>query len=145
LDIPEVELVAILDADKEGLFRSERSLIQTIGRASRNENARVIMYANTMTPSMNGAITETNRRRTLQTEYNKQHNITPKTVYSEIKNSLYVTNNAAKDIKKMSKQERRNEIEKLTALMNIASGSLDFESAIKFREQIAHIKSRSNI
>ncbi|MDR1917449.1 MAG: excinuclease ABC subunit UvrB, partial [Christensenellaceae bacterium] len=86
LDIPEVELVAILDADKEGLFRSERSLIQTIGRASRNAKARVIMYANVITPSMRRAIDETNRRRTLQMEYNRKHKITPKTVYSEIKN-----------------------------------------------------------
>lgn len=142
LDIPEVELVAILDADREGLFRSERSLIQTIGRAARNARARVIMYADTETPSMHGAITETNRRRAIQMEHNRVNNITPQTVYSKIKNTLYVTDKDMKDARKLNKGETRAEIERLTALMNIASRSLDFESAIKFREEISRLKSR---
>jgi len=140
LDIPEVELVAILDADKEGLFRSRRSLIQTIGRAARNVNARVIMYANTMTDSMNYAITETNRRRTMQREYNKAHGITPKTVYSDTHNTLYVSNRDTAAARKLNKAQLKDEIEKLTAMMNIAAKSLDFESAIKFREEITRLK-----
>jgi len=140
LDIPEVELVALLDADKEGLFRSKRSLIQTIGRAARNANARVIMYANKMTDSMQGAIDETNRRRAIQQAYNKEHGITPKTVYSPISNTLYVSDKSVTSARKLGKAQLRDEIEKLTALMNIAAKSLDFESAIKFREEITRLK-----
>ena len=140
LDIPEVELVAILDADKEGLFRSKRSLIQTIGRAARNANARVIMYANKMTESMHSAITETDRRRQIQKAYNEKHNITPKTVYSEIQNTLYVSDKNPVSARKFNKAQARDEIEKLTALMNIAAKSLDFEAAIKFREEISRLK-----
>ncbi|MCL2756222.1 MAG: excinuclease ABC subunit UvrB [Firmicutes bacterium] len=140
LDIPEVVLVAILDADKEGLFRSKRALIQTIGRAARNSEARVILYANKMTDSMQYAIDETNRRRELQHAYNIKHNITPKTVYSEVQNTLYVSEKDTKVGKKLSKTQVREEIEKITALMHIASRSLDFESAIKFREEIARLK-----
>ncbi|MDR0461998.1 MAG: excinuclease ABC subunit UvrB [Christensenellaceae bacterium] len=140
LDIPEVELVAILDADKEGLFRSKRSLIQTIGRAARNANARVILYANTMTESMRGAIDETNRRRQIQQDYNKKHGITPKTVYSDIRNTLYVSDKDVKSARKLNRAQVKDEIEKLTALMNIAAKSLDFEAAIKFREEITRLK-----
>jgi len=140
LDIPEVELVAILDADKEGLFRSRRSLIQTIGRAARNAKARVILYADKMTDSMTAAINETERRRKIQQAYNKKHGITPKTVFSESKNTLYVTDKDQKDARKLSREQIRDEIEKLTALMNIASRSLDFETAIKFREEITRLK-----
>lgn len=142
LDIPEVELVAILDADKEGFLRSHRSLIQTIGRAARNANAKVFLYANKITESMRLAIDETNRRRELQTAYNKQHGITPRTVYSDVHNTLYVADKSASAIaaKKLTKQQLKDEIEKLTALMNIASRSLDFEAAIKFREEIAKLK-----
>jgi excinuclease ABC subunit B len=142
LDIPEVELVAILDADKEGFLRSHRSLIQTIGRASRNANARVILYANKITESMRLAIDETSRRRELQSAHNKLHGITPKTVYSDVHNTLYVADKSASAIaaKKLNKQQLKDEIEKLTALMNIASKSLDFEAAIKFREEIAKLK-----
>jgi len=142
LDIPEVELVAILDADKEGFLRSHRSLIQTIGRASRNANARVILYANKITESMRLAIDETNRRRELQSAHNQKHGITPKTVYSDVHNTLYVADRSASAIaaRKLNKQQTKDEIEKLTALMNIASKSLDFEAAIKFREEIAKLK-----
>lgn len=142
LDIPEVELVAILDADKEGFLRSHRSLIQTIGRAARNSNARVILYANKITESMRLAIDETNRRRELQFAYNEKYGITPKTVYSEVHNTLYVADKSASAIaaQKLNKAQIKDEIEKLTALMKIASGSLDFESAIKFREEISKLK-----
>lgn len=142
LDIPEVELVAILDADKEGFLRSHRSLIQTIGRAARNANARVILYANKITESMQLAIDETNRRRELQSAYNKEHGITPKTVYSDVHNTLYVTDKSASAIaaRKLTKEQIKDEIEKLTALMHIASKSLDFEAAIKFREEISKLK-----
>ena len=140
LDIPEVELVAILDADKEGLFRSKRSLIQTIGRAARNANARVILYANTMTQSMTDAIAETNRRRQIQKDYNIKNNITPKTIYSDIRNTLYVSDKTATAARKLNRAQVRDEIEKLTALMQIAAKSLDFEAAIKFREEITRLK-----
>ena len=141
LDIPEVVLVAILDADKEGLFRSQRSLIQTIGRAARNVEARVIMYANKITGSMQYAIDETNRRRKLQHEYNMKHGITPQTVYAEVQNTLYISDkDASKKADRLSKAQIKDEIEKLTALMKIASNSLDFESAIKYREEITRLK-----
>ena len=140
LDIPEVVLVGILDADKEGLFRSKRALIQTIGRAARNVDARVILYANKMTDSMRYAIDETNRRRKIQHEYNVKNGIVPKTVYSEVQNTLYVSEKDTKVGKKLNKQQVRDEIEKLKALMSIASRSLDFETAIKFREEIARLK-----
>jgi excinuclease ABC subunit B len=140
LDIPEVELVAILDADKEGLFRSKRALIQTIGRASRNANARVILYADKTTDSMDGAIIETNRRRKIQKEYNDQNAITPKTVYSQIENTLYVSNKTVAAQNKMNAKQKHDEIDRLTSLMNIAAKSLDFESAIKFREEISKLK-----
>jgi len=134
LDIPEVELVAILDADKEGFLRSARSLIQTIGRAARNANSRVILYANKMTQSMQTAIDETNRRRQIQHDYNKQHDITPKTVYSRVQNTLYVTDKTTESANK------KQSIEQLTAFMKMASSSLDFESAIKYREEITRLK-----
>ncbi|MCL2846350.1 MAG: excinuclease ABC subunit UvrB [Firmicutes bacterium] len=140
LDIPEVVLVAILDADKEGLFRNQRALIQTIGRAARNSRARVILYANKMTPSMDFAIVETNRRRTLQHEHNVANGITPKTVFSDIQNTLYVSEKDTAKGRKMTKKEAKDEIEKLSALMSVASRSLDFEAAIKFREEIARLK-----
>lgn len=130
LDLPEVELVAILDADKEGLFRSTRSLIQTIGRAARNAKARVILYANTITPSMKAAMDETERRRQIQMAYNTEHHITPTTVYSSIKNSIYITKKA----KTTTTQELS--VAELTELMNAASRDLNFELAIKYREQI---------
>ena len=140
LDIPEVERVLILDADKEGFLRSARSLIQTIGRAARNAKSRVILYANKMTDSMRIAIDETDRRRKIQHDYNVKHGITPRTIISKIQNSLYISDKNTGVAKKLTKEQRRDQIEKLTSLMQIASKSLDFESAIKFREEITKLK-----
>ena len=140
LDMPEVKLVAILDADKEGFLRSDTSLIQTIGRAARNSEGRVIMYADVITDSMKRAIGETNRRRKAQDEYNKAHNITPKTIIKDVKSTLSITKKKQVDDLKM--QEIPDEIEKLKALMKVASGQLDFERAIEIREKIAELKLR---
>ncbi len=141
LDIPEVKLVAILDADKEGFLRSETSLIQTIGRTARNAEGRVIMYADVLTDSMQRAINETNRRRALQSAYNKEHNITPKTIIKDIKNTLEITKkiDRVKDIKVKDIPE---EIEKLKALMKIASKNLDFEKCIEIRDTISALKKK---
>ena len=138
--MPEVKLVAILDADKEGFLRSDTSLIQTIGRAARNSEGRVIMYADTITDSMKRAIGETNRRRKVQDEYNKAHGIVPKTILKEVKSTLIITKKAKGDDIKM--QDIPDEIEKLKALMKVASGQLDFERAIEIREKIAELKMR---
>ena len=137
LDIPEVELVAILDADKEGFLRSETSLIQTIGRAARNANAKVIMYADNMTESMQKAIDETNRRREIQQKYNKEHNITPKTIIKEIKNTLDLSKKD--EVKKINAKEIPKQIEKLKGLMLQASKQLDFERAILLRDEINNL------
>ena len=139
LDLPEVRLVAILDADKEGFLRSETSLVQTIGRAARNAEGRVIMYADEMTGSMQRAISETNRRRSIQEQYNKEHGIIPKTIVKEVKSTLSITGKASKtgDIKMKDIPE---EIEKLKALMKVASAQLDFERAIEIRETIAELR-----
>ena len=139
LDIPEVQLVAILDADKEGFLRSEQALIQTIGRAARNNMSKVIMYADTMTDSMNRAITETNRRRHIQDEYNKAHGIVPRTIERQFKNTLEITKKKVKeDI--LSPKDLVSEIERLKGLMKVASSDLDFEKAIKLRDEIAELK-----
>lgn len=140
LDMPEVELVAILDADKEGFLRSEGALIQTIGRAARNENGRVIMFADVITDSMNRAITITKERREIQKKFNKEHGITPKTIIKEIKNSLEITKKVSDN--KLKKEEIPAEIEKLTAMMKVASGALDFERAIELRNQIQKLRKR---
>ena len=139
LDLPEVRLVAILDADKEGFLRSETSLVQTIGRAARNAEGRVIMYADEMTGSMQRAISETNRRRSIQEQYNKEHGIVPKTIIKDIKSTLSITGKASKsaDIKM---KDIPDEIEKLKALMKVASAQLDFERAIEIRETIAELR-----
>ncbi len=141
LDIPEVMLVAILDADKEGFLRSRSSLIQTVGRAARNAEAKVIMYADTITDSMQNAINETKRRRDYQIAYNKENNIVPKTIIKEIKNSLVITSKTEKSEKtKMSRSEIAKEIERMTAMMKVASGNLDFETCIRLRDEIADLK-----
>ncbi len=137
LDIPEVKLVAILDADKEGFLRSETSLIQTIGRAARNAESRVIMYADTITGSMKRAIDETNRRREKQSRYNEAHGITPKTIIKKITNTIEITKST---VERVDLDDIPAEIEKLKALMAIASSSLDFETAIKMRDRIAELK-----
>lgn len=139
LDIPEVKLVAILDADKEGFLRSEWALIQTIGRASRNSESKVILYADNMTESIRKAVTETNRRREIQMEYNRVHGITPKTIIKPIKNTLEITKKVS-DKKKKSKTQVVKEIDSLYALMKQAASNLDFETAIKLRDQINELK-----
>ena len=141
LDMPEVKLVAILDADKEGFLRSETSLVQTIGRAARNAEGRVIMYADERTGSMSRAIDETNRRRAVQEKYNEEHGIVPKTIVKEVKSSLQITAKAKRtaDVKGKDIPE---EIEKLKALMKVASAQLDFERAIDIRENIAELRKR---
>lgn len=144
LDLPEVSLVAILDADKEGLLRSETALVQTIGRAARNENGTVIMYADTITDSMRHAIDETERRRSIQEKYNKEHNIVPHTIKKDVRAVIEIASskeiNAAKGKKKMDAKERDTLIEKLTAEMKKAASQLDFERAAYLRDSIAKIK-----
>lgn len=144
LDLPEVEVVAILDADKEGFLRSETSLVQTIGRAARNSEGRVIMYADVITDSMRRAIDETERRRKVQHAYNVEHNIVPKTIIREFKNTLEITSKIKEDSSKtetkISIADINREIERLTGLMNVAAASLDFEGAIKFREAVIELK-----
>ena len=141
IDLPEVKLVAILDADKEGFLRSETSLVQTIGRAARNAEGRVIMYADEITGSMKRAIDETERRRAIQDAYNREHGIVPKTIIKDVKIDLGITTKkkAGDDIK-MS--DIPAEIEKLKALMKVASAQLDFERAIEIRDEISQLKKR---
>ena len=141
LDLPEVMLVAILDADKEGFLRSESALIQTIGRAARNAEGRVIMFADVVTGSMQRAIDETKRRRKIQDEFNKKNGIVPKTIIKQVKNTLEITKKADK-FEGIKRENIPDEIEKLKALMKIASSSLDFEKAIEIREAIAELKKR---
>ena len=141
LDLPEVELVAILDADKEGFLRSETSLVQTIGRAARNAKGRVIMYADEMTGSMQRAISETDRRRAVQQAYNEAHGITPRTIVKQVEDTIGITSKA-KRAENVKVQDIPEEIEKLKALMKVASAQLDFERAIEIREQIAELKKR---
>ncbi|EDZ51993.1 excinuclease ABC subunit B [Bacillus cereus] len=147
LDIPEVSLVAILDADKEGFLRSERSLIQTIGRAARNENGRVIMYADRITKSMGIAIEETKRRRSIQEAYNEEHGITPKTIQKGVRDVIRATTAAeetetyeAAPAKKMTKKEREKTIAKMEAEMKEAAKALDFERAAELRDLLLELK-----
>ncbi len=139
LDLPEVKLVVILDADKEGFLRSDTALVQTIGRAARNAEGRVIMYADVMTDSMKRAIGETNRRREVQKEYNRVHNIVPKTIIKDVVNTLEITKKADRS-EGIKKADIPEEIEKLKALMKVASAELDFERCIEIRETIAKLK-----
>ena len=142
LDLPEVKLVAILDADKEGFLRSETALVQTIGRAARNAEAKVIMYADVITGSMRRAIDETERRRAVQKKYNKEHHITPKTIIKPISNTIEISKKAEEKPLEDPAQIRA-EIERLTSSMKLAASSLDFELAIKYREEIAALKRKS--
>ncbi len=141
LDMPEVKLVSILDADKEGFLRSETALIQTIGRAARNSEGRVIMYADVITDSMKRAIGETERRRQVQDAYNKAHGITPKTIVKPVQSTLNITKKK-KLGEEVELRDIPDEIEKLKALMKLASNQLDFEKAIEIRETIAQLKAR---
>ena len=164
LDIPEVSLVAVLDADKEGFLRSERSLIQTIGRAARNENGMVILYADTVTRSMEGAISETNRRRAIQDAYNKQHGIIPHTVKKDVRDIIEIgareddghsrrgkqAKGAAPDSaaktparKKMTAAQREERIAGLTAKMKAAAKALEFEKAAFLRDEIARLRAEA--
>ena len=139
IDIPEVSLICILDADKQGFLRSSRSLIQTIGRAARNENGKVLMYADTYSEAMNIAIEETNRRRSIQDKYNKENNITPRTIQKEIKE--VISNQVKKDNKtKMSKKEMISTIEKVEEEMRLAAKNLDFERAMELRDILFELK-----
>ncbi len=143
LDIPEVSLVAILDADKEGFLRSETSLVQTIGRAARNANGEVIMYADCVTPSMEKAITETLRRRSLQQKYNEEHGITPKTIKKGVRDVLEITSKekvGGRSKKRLSKKEKESFIQKLTAEMKEAAKLLEFEHAAYLRDKINELK-----
>ena len=142
LDLPEVKLVAILDADKEGFLRSETALVQTIGRAARNAEAKVIMYADVITGSMRRAIDETERRRAVQKKYNEEHHITPKTIIKPITNTIEISKKAEEKLLEDLAQIRA-EIERLTSSMKLAASSLDFELAIKYREEIAAMKRKS--
>lgn len=138
LDIPEVSLICILDADKQGFLRSNRSLIQTIGRAARNEFGKVIMYADTYSDAMNEAIRETKRRREIQEEYNKVHGITPKTIIKDIKE--VVTNDVTDKKKKISKKERIEMLETLEKEMREAAAAMDFEKAMELRDIYFELK-----
>ena len=140
LDIPEVSLIAILDADKQGFLRSSRSLIQTIGRAARNANGMVIMYADTVSEAMSIAISETNRRRTIQNDYNEKHGIVPKTIIKEIRE--VISNNDNKDItsRKSKRENPKKTIEALEREMKEAAKMLDFERAMEIRDAIFELK-----
>ncbi len=137
LDIPEVQLVAILDADKEGFLRSESALIQTVGRAARNDCGRVIMYADTLTGSMERAIGETNRRRQKQKAFNDAHGIVPKTIVKPITNTLEITK---KEEEKIEEEDIPRQIDRLRSMMSVASSSLDFETAIRLRDRITELR-----
>lgn len=142
LDMPEVELVCILDADKEGFLRSEGALIQTIGRAARNANGRVVMFADTVTKSMQKAIDETERRRSIQEKFNADHGIVPKTIIKQIKNTLDISKKVSEN--SIARKDIPQEIDRLTSLMKIASSQLDFERAIELRNKINNLKKRLN-
>lgn len=147
LDIPEITLVAILDADKEGFLRSETSLIQTIGRAARNSDGHVIMYADNITDSMRVAIDETNRRRSKQEAYNKEHGITPKTIQKSVRELISISKKVAKeeyrfekDPESMSKKELEKLIGEIQKKMQAAAAELNFEAAAELRDKMIELK-----
>lgn len=147
LDIPEISLVAILDADKEGFLRSETSLIQTIGRAARNVDGRVIMYADQMTDSMKRAISETNRRRAIQQKYNEEHGITPQTIQKAVRDLISISKvidkkelKFEKDPESMNRQELEKLIKEIEKKMKKAAADLNFEEAAELRDQMAGLK-----
>lgn len=152
LDIPEVSLVAILDADKEGFLRSETSLIQTIGRAARNAEGHVIMYADVITDSMNRAITETNRRRAIQNQYNIEHGITPQTIKKKVRDLISISKKVEKetydmnnkDMESMSRKELETLAKKITKEMQTAAAELNFEHAAELRDKLIEVKKQLN-
>jgi len=151
LDIPEITLVAILDADKEGFLRSETSLIQTIGRAARNSEGRVIMYADKITDSMNKALYETNRRRGIQQKYNEEHGITPTTIQKKVRDLIRISKKADKgyykmdkDPESMSKQELEAVVKKVSKDMHTAAAELNFELAAELRDNLLELKKQLN-
>ena len=151
LDMPEVSLVAILDADKEGFLRSETSLIQTIGRAARNSEGHVIMYADTMTDSMQMAIDETMRRREIQMTYNQEHGITPQTIKKAVRDLISISQKVdtgemlmEKDVESMSREELEKTVEKVTKQMKKAAAELNFEAAAELRDQLIELKKALN-
>ena len=143
IDIPEVSLICIMDADKQGFLRSTRSLIQTVGRAARNANGHVIMYADTISQAMDETIKETNRRRHIQEEYNKEHNITPKTIIKEIREvvSNEIKDDSGKEKTKMSKKDKALLMQSIETQMNEAAKNLDFERAMELRDILFEMKS----
>ena len=144
IDIPEVSLIAILDADKEGFLRSNRSLIQTIGRCARNANGHVIMYADKMTDSMNEAIRETARRREIQETYNKEHHITPKTIQKEIREVIRNQDDSKEELpKKPTKKELANMKDTLEKEMREAAKNLDFERAMELRDLLFELEANN--
>ena len=142
IDIPEVSLIAIMDADKQGFLRSDRSLIQTIGRAARNSNGHVIMYADTISDAMDHAIKETNRRRKIQENYNKEHNIEPKTIIKEIRDVISINNNQEEESdQNMNKQDKQTLIENIEKEMREAARNLEFERATELRDILFELRS----
>ena len=140
IDIPEVSLICIMDANKQGFLRSERSLIQTIGRAARNANGHVVMYADTISDAMEKSISETQRRRTIQEEYNKKHGITPKTIIKEIRDVIS-NNDEVSEKPKMSASEKREIMIRIENEMREAAKNLDFERAVELRDILFEMKS----
>ncbi|MDO4573094.1 MAG: UvrB/UvrC motif-containing protein, partial [Clostridia bacterium] len=140
LDLPEVGLVCILDADKEGFLRSATSLVQTIGRAARNVDGKVILYADTITPSMREAIDETNRRRRIQAAYNEAHGITPESIHKAVRETLAITRRTdADEAGRLSEEERAERIRLLTEQMRAAARELEFEQAARLRDEIRRL------
>ena len=144
LDIPEVSLVAIMDADKQGFLRSSRSLIQTIGRAARNANGHVIMYADTISDSMKEAIEETERRRTIQEKYNKEHNIIPQTIIKEIRDVVTIVDKE-EQLEKKQKINTKQVMEDIEREMKKAAKDLDFERAMELRDILFEMQGEKDV